>query len=178
MPRQSFTLLAAFTASTLLAQVSVLTNRYDNHGTGANLHETELNSNVVTQSGFGKLYSYEVDGAVYAQPLYVPGVQVPGAGKRNIVYIATMHDKVYAFDADAAGAPLWSRDLTNSASGTTPVPITDITRRNDLNIVGNVGILSTPVIDGGSHTIYVLARTKQNGAYFQRLYALDIRSGK
>src|SRR5205814_104349 len=158
--------------------VSVLTNRYDNMGTGANLHETALNPSVVTPSAFGKLYSYEVDGAVYAQPLYVPGVQVPGAGKRNLVYIATMHDKVYAFDADAAGAPIWSRDLTSSAAGTTAVPVVDITRRNDLNIVGNVGILATPVIDGSSRTMYVVARTKQNGAYFQRLYAFDIRSGK
>lgn len=170
--------LAALAICELTAQVSVLTNRYDNYGTGANLHETLLDAGRVTPSTFGKLYSYSVDGSVYAQPLYVPAVKVAGAGKRNMLYVATMNDKVYAFDADAAGAPLWMRDFTNAASGVTPVPVADITHRNDLNIVGNVGILATPVIDASSHSMYLLARTKENGAYVQRLYKLDIRDGK
>ncbi len=90
------------------AQVSVLMNRYDAASTGANTHETILKPSNVDQNGFGKLYSYYVDGAVYAQPLYVPAVAIPGRSSHNVpytatvnvLYVATMNDKVYAFDAD------------------------------------------------------------------------------
>lgn len=169
--------IALFTASALAAQVSVLTNRYDNLGTGANLHETVLNVANVNAAGFGKLYSYPVRGAVFAQPLYLPAVNIPGRGVHNVLYIATMEDRVYAFDADHAGQPLWQRDFADRAAGTTPVPIADITGDNNLNIVGDVGILSTPVIDPTTQTIYLVARTKEKRGYFQRLHALDVRTG-
>ena len=157
------------------AQVSITTNRYDGARTGANLGETQLTAANVNVSRFGKLSTYPVDGSVYAQPLYVPGVVIGGT-PRNVLYVATMNDKVYAFDADSASAtPLWMRDFTSPPS-VTPVPITDIVAPNK-NIVGNVGIQSTPVIDRSSNTIYLLARTKENGAYVQRLHALDIASG-
>jgi hypothetical protein len=162
----------------LAAQVSILTNRYDNFGTGANTRETILNASNVSSAEFGKLYSYPVDGSVYAQPLYMPSVKIEGRGVHNVLYVATMNDKVYAFDADSSAPPLWTRDFTNESAGIGPVPVVDIAKRNDLNIVGNVGILGTPVIDPKKHAIYLLARTKENGAYVQRLYALDIRSGK
>jgi outer membrane protein assembly factor BamB len=170
-------LTGIFTTS-LVAQVSVLTSHYDSFGTGTNNHETLLRPANITAAGFGKLYNYPVDGSVYAQPLYVPSVNVPGTGERNVLYVVTMNDKVYAFDADRPGAPLWMRHLADAAAGVMPVPVADITGDNELNIVGNVGILSTPVIDIRAHAMYLLARTKESGAYVQRLYALDIGTGK
>lgn len=160
------------------AQLSVTTNRYDNLGTGADLKEDILNIHNVNPAGFGKLFSYEVDGAVFAQPLYLSSVKTAGRGVHNVVYMATMNDRVYAFDADTAGDPFWTRDFTNPAAGVTPVPITDITHDNNLNIVGNVGILGTPVIDKASHVMYFVARTKEKGAYVQRLHAIDVRNGQ
>jgi hypothetical protein len=160
------------------AQVSVLTSRNDNQGTGANLHETILTTANVKSPAFGKLFSYPVQGSVYAQPLYLPALEIPGHGTHNVVFIATMDDRVYAFDADSSAAPFWQRDLTNPAAGITPVPIVDVTHNNNLNIVGNVGILSTPVIDPATQTLYLVARTKEPTRYVQRVYALDVRTGK
>jgi PQQ-like domain len=137
----------------LYSQVSVLTNHYDNARTGANLSETQLNTSNVNVNQFGKLFCYAVDGSIYAQPLYLPAAAISGKGTHNVVYVATMNDKVYAFDADSnAGpnaSPLWSVDFTNAASGITAIPITDLTGSNSLNIVGNVGVASTSVIDPG-----------------------------
>jgi outer membrane protein assembly factor BamB len=160
------------------AQLRVVTNRYDNSRTGANLSEHVLHTHNVNPAQFGRLFSYQVDGAVFAQPLYLPSVKVTGHGVHSVVYVATMNDRVYAFDADSAGEPLWTRDFTNAAAGITPVPIVDITHDDNLNIVGNVGILGTPVIDESSHLMYLVARTKENGTYVQRLHALDVRDGK
>src|SRR6185503_9051058 len=99
----------------------------------------------VNASRFGRLYSLPVDGAVYAQPLYVSGVTVAGA-VRDVLYVATMNDKLYAFDATSGSlSPLWTRDFTSPPTRT-PVPIADIVAP-DQNIVGNVGIQGTPVID-------------------------------
>src|SRR3954451_696773 len=158
------------------AQVDVLENRYDPARVGANLKETTLTPGNVNVSGFGKLYSYPVDGAVYAQPLYVSGLTIQGA-VRNVLYVATMNDKVYAFDADRESpTPLWMTDFTAPPT-VTAVPMTDIVNPS-LNIYGNVGIESTPVIDRGSGTLYLVARTKENGQYVQRIHALDITTGR
>src|SRR5262245_37859425 len=86
---------------TIFAQIDVLTNRYDGGRSGANLAERTLTPANVNPSQFGRLYSYPVDGAVYAQPLYATGVTINGA-VRNVVYIVTMNDKLYAFDADSS----------------------------------------------------------------------------
>ena len=145
------------------AQVSVLMNRYDAASTGANTHETILKPSNVDQNGFGKLYSYYVDGAVYAQPLYVPAVAIPGRSSHNVpytatvnvLYVATMNDKVYAFDADQPGPPLWMRDLTDELPASPPCRLPTSPTATDLNIVGNVGILGTPVIDPSSHAIFL-----------------------
>src|SRR5215218_2215535 len=164
---------ALLIASSASAQVDVLTNRYDGARTGANLSETKLTAGNVSVDRFGKLYSYPVSGSVYAQPLYMRGVLIGGT-VRNVLFVATMNDRVYAFDADSPSAtPLWTRDLAADFAAT-PVPIVDITGSNSLNIVGNVGIQSTPVIDPATSTIYLVARTKENGEYVQRLHALDI----
>jgi hypothetical protein len=86
------------TSGVASAQVGLLTNRYDNARTGANLSETQLNtSNVGASNAFGKLWSYTVDGAIFAQPLYVPGLNI-GGGTHNVLYVATMNDKLYALD--------------------------------------------------------------------------------
>jgi hypothetical protein len=181
-------LMALFPAS-VPAQVSVVTEHYDNARTGANLAETTLNTSNVNVGQFGKLYSYAVDGSIYAQPLYVPNVAIPGQGTYNVLYVVTMNDVIYALNADSNavnGGLLWSVDLRNPSAGVTPIPITDIVGHNNGNIVGNVGIESTPVIDNVSssptyHTIYLVARTKEvSGAttnYVARLHALDITSG-
>jgi hypothetical protein len=160
------------------AQNAVLMNRYDQMVTGANTQETGLNTKNVNGAGFGKLYSYYVDGAVHAQPLYVPSLQMGRAGTHNVLYVVTMNDKAYAFDADRPGPPLWMRDFTDERAGISPVPITDITGRNDLNVVGTAGIESTPVIDLAAKSLFLVARTKEMGRYVQRLRRLDLGSGK
>jgi hypothetical protein len=160
----------------LLAQINVTTNRYDQARTGANLVETKLTPANVTSSTFGLLYSYPVDGAVYAQPLYVSAVTVNGV-RRNVLYVATMNDKVYAFDADSPSAtPLWMRDFTNPPT-VTAVAMKDILPVNTGNIIGNIGVQGTPVIDPATQTMYLVARTKENDAFVQRLHALDITTG-
>src|SRR5205814_4941955 len=106
------------------AQVNVLSYRGDLARTGANLSETILTPANVRSSTFGKLYSYSVDGYVYAQPLYVSGLTIPGKGTRNVVFVATEHNSVYGFDADStvgpAGGLLWQASLGPSAA--TPNP--------------------------------------------------------
>lgn len=170
-------LLALFVCVRLSAQVNVLQNRYDRFSRASNDQEALLTPDLVKSGNFGKIFSYYVDGAVYAQPLYVSGLQIPSRGTHNVLYVATMNDKVYAFDADRSGPPLWRRDLTDESMGVTPVPISDITNSNELNIVGNAGIESTPVIDLSGNALFLLARTKENGQYVQRVHSLDLLDG-
>src|SRR3954464_7553934 len=164
----------------LYAQVDVRMNRYDDGRSGANLSEKTLTAANVNVKQFGKLYSYPVDGAVYAQPLYLANVMIGGA-PHNVVYIATMKDKVYAFDADSASpVPLWMQNFTSATA--VPVPIADIS--NGGNIWNDVGIEGTPVIGrrtDGTRILFLVARTKESTAsgikYVQRLHALDITTG-
>jgi outer membrane protein assembly factor BamB len=160
-------LLALALSGLALAQVNVTMNRYDEASHAANTHEHELTASNIQSGNFGKLYSYYVDGAVYAQPLCV----------NHVLYVATMNDKVYAFDATKTGPPLWLHDFTDERAGVTPVPVSDITNSNDLNVVGNAGIEGTPVIDIATQSMFLVARTKENGRYFQRLHKLDLRTG-
>jgi hypothetical protein len=114
MFRTRFALFLCLAAALHLhGQPAVLMNRYDANATGTNPNETVLTTANVKPATFGKLWSYYVDGAVFAQPLYVPGVQIPSRGARNVLYAATMNDRVYAFDADRPGPPLWMRHLTD-----------------------------------------------------------------
>src|ERR1700691_2606711 len=170
--------LAVSLVPALHAQFPVTRTRYDNAAPAANPRETTLRASNINRTGLGKLYSYYVDGAVYAQPLYLPAVPIAGSGSHNVLYVATMNDKLYAFDADKPGPPLWMRSFVDELAGITPVPVTDITNNNDLNLVGNVGIEGTPVIDPPSHAIFLVARTRESGKYLQRIHKIDLRDGR
>ena len=108
--------------------VSVTTQRYDNARTGQNLAETILNTANVNQTKFGKLFIRAVDDQIYAQPLYVPNISIPGVGLRNVLYVATVNNSVYAFDADdpAANRPLWEVNLSTVVPGGRPVKATEV----------------------------------------------------
>lgn len=164
---------------TVLTQVQVTTYRYDNFRTGQDLSETVLTPTSVASGQFQKLFSYAVDGDVYAQPLYLFNVNIPGSGAHNVIYVATEHDSVYALDADsnAAGnsAPLWQTSFLDPAHGITTIASGDVNCNGA--IAPEIGITSTPVIDLNTNTIYVLAETKENGDFFHRLHALDITTG-
>ena len=175
-------LLFAACCLPLAAQVSVTTQHTVNLRTGQNLSETVLTPQNVNSTTFGKLFSLPVDGSVYAQPLYVPNVTVPAGGVHNVLYVATEHDSVYAFDADSntgtSSAPLWQASLIDTnhgaASGATPVPSSMVVSQ-DIN--PEIGITGTPVIDATTGTLYVVAKSLESGAVVQRLHALDITSG-
>ena len=133
------------------AQTSVTTQHNDAARTGANLTETILTTTNVNVSQFGKLFERNVDDEIYAQPLYVEGVNIPALGIRNVVYVATNNDSIYAFDADdpAAAAPLWRVNYTNPAAGIVPVSRTDVGQAcgTYVDFAGKIGIVGTPVID-------------------------------
>jgi hypothetical protein len=173
-------LVTTKTAASSATPAQLLTAQYDNARSGANLNETILTPANVNAAQFGKLFTIKVDGDVYAQPLYLPGVDIPGKGKHNVLFVATENDSVYAFDADNPSAPLWHVNLANSAGGVTPVSERDT---SCFFIVPQVGITSTPVIDLKRGTLYVLARTKEHkgllsaDVFRQRLHALAIPTG-
>jgi hypothetical protein len=157
--------------------VSILTHHYDVARTGANVNESKLTPANVNSNQFGKIFSFPVDGEMYAQPLYVPNVSTPGRGAHNVVYAATEHDSVYAFDADGATmTALWQRSFIDPAAGITTVSDSDFPQQYD-DIAPEIGITGTPVIDSSSGTLYVVAKTKEGGNFVQRLHALDISTG-
>ena len=167
-------------AGMAVSQVQVTTNHNDVARTGANLSETILSTASVNGSNFGKLFSRPVDGEIYAQPLYLSDVSIAGQGTHNVIYVATEHNSVYAFDADNPSdtAPLWQvnlgpavpgGDVCQGISGSSFCPYTDL--------VPEIGITSTPVIDPATGTLYVVAKTKTNGKYQFMLHALDTASG-
>ncbi|MGH7992666.1 MAG: hypothetical protein ACREDQ_04060, partial [Limisphaerales bacterium] len=182
----SVTVTASDTSESANATVYVTTNpgvftfNNDNFRTGQNLNETVLSPANVNSASFGKLFSYTLDGLTFASPLYVAGVAIPGKGTHNLVYVATEHDSVYAFDADGlTNGPLWQVSFINPTSGVTTVPSADSDPGED--IPTEVGITGTPVIDPVSGTLYVVAATKEvsgnTTSYVQRLHALDITTG-
>jgi len=163
-------LMLSFLQPALSQTVSVLTQHNDLSRSGTNTNEATLTTSNVNPSTFGKLYSLPIDGYVWAQPLYVPNVTIPGQGTHNILYVADAHNSVYAFDADSTTL-YWTVNLGPS------VPSTVI---GTTGILVEVGIISTPAIapDGaGGGTIYVVPKTYENGQQIYRLHALDITTG-
>jgi len=175
---QPLILVLVLTMGSAAAAQSVTTSQYDNARTGANQLETTLNPRNVNARHFGKLFTLKVDGDIYAQPLFLKGLEIPGKGRHDVLFVATEHDSVYAFDAYGQPAsPLWRVSFLRRAVTTIP--------EDDVQcpfIAPEVGITSTPVIDAETGTLYVLARTKeQTGSapahYAQRLHALAVATG-
>jgi autotransporter-associated beta strand protein len=183
-PSQNFTTLAANPFAT---RVPMLTYHNDNTRQGQNPNETLLTPTNVNTNTFGKLFSYAVDGYVYTEPLIMTNVAIPGQGVHNVVFIATEHDTVYAFDADsnagANGGLLWKTNLGTAAlnaispygrryTGTSPYS----------DITPEVGATGTPVIDPVSGTLYVNAFTREIAGnvtnFVHRIHALDVTTGR
>lgn len=154
---------------------AITTSQYNNSRTGANTHETILTPANVNAAHFGKVHAVRVDGDVYAQPLYLAQVDMPGKGKRNVLFIATEHDSVYAFDADGdLKTPLWHALFVNPQARVTTI------RAGESGcpmVRPEIGITSTPVIDASTGTLYVLIRTEEHGRPTQRLHALAVTTG-
>ena len=164
---------ATLTVTAAAAGTDVVTYKYDVMRTGQNLAESTLTPSNVTSSTFGKLRNLMVDGLVDAQPLYLSKLTVAGA-THNVVFVATEHDSVYAFDADT-GTILWQVSLLGGGETTSD-------DRGCSQVTPEIGITSTPVIDrnAGAHgTMYVVAMTKDASSnYHQRLHALDVTTGQ
>ena len=156
-------------------QTKVATWHYNNARTGANTTETILTPANVNFNTFGKLFTQLVDGFVVGQPLYLPSVNIPNQGLHNVVYIATMNDTMYAFDADSGTTPvLWKTSLL--PSGATAVPVS-VQGCSGTTRYTQIGIVSTPVIDLPSNTIYAVSSTYENLKVVHRLHALDVTTG-
>ena len=158
--------------------VNVLTFHNDNLRSGHNLRETILKPANVEAKTFGKLFSYPVDGYVYAEPLYVSRPAIPGLATHNVTFVATEHDSVYAFDADGlATTPLWQKSFIDPANG-----ITTVDALNDIqcgNLVPEIGITGTPVISLDNQALYVVSEVKDQNTdtYLMELHALDLATG-
>ena len=168
-----------------LAEVEVtdfpgtLTWRNDNSRSGVNSRELALAPGTVNSSTFGKLFSCPIDGYAYAQPLYVPNLAIPGNGTRNVIFVATEKDSVFAFDADANPCKqLWRTSLIPPGSQPIATPNLNI---SSTDIAPFIGITGTPAIGVSTSALYVVAATltiATNPIYSQRLYALDLTTGQ
>lgn len=157
------------------SNADVVTFHYDNMRSGANTNETVLTPANVNSTKFGLLGSFAVDGKVDGQPLYLSNVSLPGLGTKNLLYVVTEHDSVFAFDADsvkgATSASLWKTSMLQAGES----PSDD---RNCGQVTPEIGITSTPVIDRARNAIYVVAVVKtSSGAYIHRIHALNLATG-
>jgi outer membrane protein assembly factor BamB len=177
--RTSGYIMLALWAAAAARGADVLTQHNDSARTGANLQETILTPATVNETNFGKLFSRHVNGQIYAQPLVVSGVEIPGKGVRNVVYVATMENNVYAFDADDAQEEryIWKANLGM------PVTYLDIPEPlvavfTGFNIKPFIGITSTPVIDPRTRRMWVVAKTLEKpDIRHYHLITLDIATG-
>ena len=157
------------------SSVDVVTYHYDNGRDGQNLNETALTPANVNFTLFGKKGEFTVDGHVDAQPLYLSQVTI-GGQKKNVLYVATEHGSVYAFDADSINGTtatfLWKTSTLGSGETTSD-------NRGCGQVSPEIGITATPVIDRSRNAIYVVAMSKNSsGTYFQRIHALDLTTGQ
>ena len=183
----SSTQSATLAVTQATSSIAVLTYHNDNLRTGQNVNETILTTANVNSSTFGKLFSLPVDGPIFAQPLYMSGVTV-GTQLHNLVFVATEHDSVYAWDADTvSSSPVWHASFINPAGGVTAIPCVEVAgpagqQNNCSTITPEFGITSTPVIDSSTGTLYVVATTKEvsggTTSYVYRLHALSVSTGQ
>jgi hypothetical protein len=170
---------AALTVSAPVAVTDlagVLTYHNDLARTGQNLHEYALTPTTVASGNFGKRWSCPLDGLVSAQPLYVPNLTI-GGGVHNVLFVATMNDSVYAFDADNGSCtPYWQRSFISPSAGNNITTVSSADAGCNDTLV-NYGITGTPVIDAVAQTIYVVPNTTENGTTVQRLHALSLSTG-
>lgn len=193
MKRATVAFVLTFWTTVVLGQVAIVTYHYDDARTGQNIHERILTpANVKVPDQFVRLFTHDVEGDVYAQPLYVPKLAIPGKGIHNVVFVATEADIVYAFDADnsvgANATYLWRANLLDrahgAATGATTVcaaPGVSAACSGDIgctDIYPQYGITSTPVIDRETRKMYVVAVSEENARVVYRLHALDITTGK
>jgi len=178
------------TSASLTVGVTDLAGVYTFHNDlardGANSQEYSLTPSSVSTATFGKLFSCSVDGAVYAQPLWVANLTVGGT-KRNVVFIATQHDSLFAVDADASPCvQLWQASLIDTGHGGTggetsvPAGLTgNLVGLGTGDITPEVGVTGTPVIDPATNTLYVVSKSVDSTrtAFYQRLHAIDIATG-
>ena len=162
-------------SSSTSSSIDVVTFAYDNMRSGQNLSEMTLTTSNVNVNSFGKLGEFAVDGLVDGQPLLVSGLAVPNVGTKNVLYVVTENDSIYAFDADSitanGGTTLWK--VSALQSGETPSD-----NRGCTQVTPSIGITSTPVIDRGRNAIYLVAMSKDaNGNYYQRIHALNLTTG-
>ncbi len=154
---------------------------------GANTQEYALNLTNVNSTSFGKVFSCTVDGAIYAQPLWVANQTIGGA-RHNVIIVATEHDSLFAFDADTAPCvTLWQVSLIDSshggnAAGETSVPAGTtgyLVGQGQGNLAPEAGVSGTPVVDAASGTLYVVSKSVVNGTatIYQRLHAISITTG-
>jgi hypothetical protein len=162
-------------ATTSPSSVDVITYHYDNLRSGQNINETTLTPANVNQTTFGKLGSFNVDGRVDAQPLYLSNVAIPNIGTKNVLYVVTEHDSVFAFDADSVNGNtstiLWQHSVLASGE-------TSSDDRGCGQVTPEIGITSTPVIDRTRNAIYLVAVSKTSGGnYVHRIHALSLTTG-
>ena len=181
-PSASFATLAS---GPFVTPVSVLTYHYDNTRQGQNTNETSLTPGNVNTNTFGKLFSYALDGYVFAEPLIMTNLAIPGQGVHNVVFVATEHDSIYALDADGElgtnNGVLWTNNVGLSANSATAPFGYRYSGGGYTDIVPEVGITGTPVIDPQTGTLYVDAFTRDIASattnYNHRIHALDVTTG-
>ncbi len=156
--------------------IDVVTHHYDISRSGVNANESLLTTANVNSTSFGKLGEFTVDGQIDGQALYLHQLSIPGQGTKNVLYVATENDSVYALDADSitgtSATVLWKTSVVGS--GETPAPLSSMPCGN----INPNGVTATPVIDRTRNAIYVVAMSKDASNHIiDRLHALDLTTG-